>query len=131
MEYSVSPCLTLWWTTAFDAVSGADAWCDIVDLAAVILAEEVLSADALQIDALCFDALCFNDPGVDDFDDVRFDATLVSLVSLAPGLPGRWTNNVFLPARLSPFRRFQLRIILAETPKFSATDSTVSPLRIL
>src|ERR1035438_7148940 len=126
MEYSVSPCLTLWWTTAFDAVSGADAWCDIVDLAAVILAEEVLSADALQIDALCFNA-----PGVDDFDDVRFDATLVSLVSLAPGLTGRWTNIVFLPARLSPFRRFQVRIILAETPKFSATDSTVSPLRIL
>src|ERR1035438_4896395 len=115
MEYSVSPCLTLWWTTAFDAVSGADAWCDVVDLAAVILAEEVLSADAFRSDALCFDALTFDvlsfdESGVDDLDDVRFDATLVSLVSLAPGLTGRWTSIVFLPARLSPFRRFQVRI---------------------
>ena len=39
--------------------------------------------------------------------------------------------RTFLPARLLPFRWFQTRIIFTETPKFSATDSTVSPLRIL
>ena len=124
MEYSVSPCLTLWWTTAAD-VSGAAAWRAVAsltdDVRCVVLGDDDADAEEDDSDA-DFDF---------DSDDFRFDATLVSRASLAPGVTGRWTSKVFLPARLSPFRRFQLRIILAETPRFSATDSTVSPLRIL
>src|SRR5207302_4694094 len=45
------------------------------------------------------------------------------------GETGRCTASTFLPRRLSPLcRPFQRRTIWAETPKFSATVSTVSPL---
>src|ERR1700687_6150525 len=59
------------------------------------------------------------------------ECLVATCVSLAPRVTGRWRYRILLPARLLPFRWFQTRSILAETPKFSETDSTVSPLRIL
>ena len=58
-------------------------------------------------------------------DLVRDEATSVSCV---PGETGRCRAKTRRPLRLLPRMPFQRRSICGETPKFSATVSTVSPL---
>src|SRR6202044_587406 len=108
MEYRVSPDFTLWRSTlACSAPSSSDAFTEaLADLAAEPL---TLSGCTAFEERLLGEAEA-NSP---------------------LGETGRCKASTVRPCRLSPRNPFQRRTICSDTPKFSATVSTVSPLRTL
>ena len=106
MEYSVSPDFTRWRTTDTSSLSfRRSTWDDLVAggfaTAVSVFGRFVLARDE------------------------------TTSASGEVGEMGRWRASTLRPRRLSLCRPFQRRSICAETPKLSATDSTVSPLRTL
>src|SRR5580692_3593278 len=111
MEYRVSPDFTLWRSTlACSGPSSSDAFTEVLaDLAAEPLTLSGCAAFGERLLGL---------PG---------EAEANSLA----GETGRCKASTVRPCRLSPRNPFQRRTICSDTPKFSATVCTVSPLRTL
>src|ERR1700674_4876065 len=111
MEYRVSPDFTLWRSTlACSAASSSDAFTE---------APADLAAEPLTLSGC-----------------TAFEERLLGLLGEAEanspvGETGRCKASTVRPCRVSPRNPFQRRTICAETPKFSATVCTVSPLRTL
>src|ERR1700722_20370630 len=118
MEWKVSPVLTVCLATeaawgvflvALPASSRRSIWASLV-------------AGGFSVAVSVFE------PEADDPDlDFDFDFDVATSVSAALGLMGRCRAMMRRPLRLEPRRPFQRRSICGETPKFSATVSTVSP----